>query len=417
MAGEVVIIGGGVIGLASAFACAQRGHRVTVLDKNPEGADSCSSGNAGMIVPSHFVPLAAPGAVALGLRWMWNPSSPFYIKPRLDARLLRWAWQFFRSANQAHVERSAPLLRDLSLASRTLFQDLARTSGNEFGLVERGLVMLCKTPESLHEEAVMAEKAQNLGVPANVLSASDISKLDPHAHYAVEGGVHYPKDCHLDPRRFLNVLRRKSEEMGVKIIHSAELDRWDTNGGRIRQVHTNQGTFGGDEFVLAAGSWTPSVAEGLGLRLPMQAGKGYSVTLPAPRRLPSICAILTEARVAVTPMGSALRIGGTMELAGMNESINPVRVQGIIRGALRYMPDLSEDDFAGLPVWRGLRPCTPDGLPYLGRVRRWDNLTVAAGHAMMGLSLAPITGEITARMIAREAIGFDLSLLDPLRFA
>ena len=176
---HILIIGGGVIGLCTAYYCARHGHRVTVIERGGEQRDGCSFGNAGMIVPSHFVPLAAPGMVALGLKWMWNPESPFYIKPRVDLGFLRWGWKFFRAANDAQVQRSAPLLRDLHLASRACFEELAELSNNDFGLVRKGLLMLCKTTHALEEEAKTAEWAQRLGVPAEVLNQKQTAKLDP----------------------------------------------------------------------------------------------------------------------------------------------------------------------------------------------------------------------------------------------
>jgi D-amino-acid dehydrogenase len=172
----------------------------------------------------------------------------------------------------------------------------------------------------------------------------------------------------------------------------------------------------GDEFVLCGGSWSPGLAQGLHLSLPMQAGKGYSLTLAQPRSLPRICAILTEARVAVTPMGGALRFGGTMEIAGLDESINPVRVRGIVHSVPAYYPDFSEGDFANIQPWVGLRPCPPDGLPYLGRTARYDNLVIATGHAMMGLSLGPVTGQVVADLLCGERPAMDLRLLSPDRF-
>lgn len=414
---HILIVGGGVIGLCTAYYAALRGHRVTVLERGNPEHDSCSLGNAGMVVPSHFVPLAAPGAVALGLKWMWNPASPFYIKPRLDAELLSWGWKFFRAANAAHVTRSAPLLRDLSLASRAAFSQLARTHDNVFGFVERGLLMFCKTPHGLEEEAKAAEAARELGIPAEVLSAGGVARLDPGVRYDVAGAVYFPKDCHLNPSRFVSMLSKELVAMGGEIRFSTALTGWKTNGQNIVAIHTGAGEIVADEFVVAGGSWSPGVARELGVRIPMQAGKGYSLTLTNPRQLPAICSIFTEARIAITPMNGSLRFGGTMEIAGMDETVNPVRVQGIIDAVPRYFPDFQPGDFKDIPVWRGLRPCSPDGLPYIGRWPGYRNLSVATGHAMMGLSLGPITGQIMAEVLSGEKPSIPLDLLRPDRFA
>lgn len=413
---HIVIVGGGVIGLSVAHFCSRRGLRVTVVERLPASRDGCSFGNAGMICPSHFVPLAAPGMVALGLKWMWNPKSPFYIKPRLDADLLSWAFQFWRAANARQVAKAAPLLRDLSLASRAAFAELAQVPGIDFGLVQQGLLMLCKSQHSLDEEAHMAERARALGIPAEVLNASQTAQRDPDVTMDVLGSVYFPKDCHLVPHRFMETLHTEATRAGATFQWGTDVTGWRRDGTRLRAVTTSLGEIEGDEFVLCGGSWSPVVARELGLRLPTQAGKGYSLTVAQPRQLPRICAIFTEARVAVTPMDAALRFGGTMEIAGLNEDINPLRVQGIIESAPKYYPAFKPADFAGIQPWRGLRPVSPDGLPYLGRTRRYANLTLATGHAMLGLSLAPITGRIVSQLVDQEPPEIELSLLDPDRY-
>ncbi len=414
---DVVVIGGGIIGLSIAYYTALRGHRVTVVDRNPVQRDGCSFGNAGMVVPSHFVPLAAPGMVALGLKWMWDPASPFYIKPRLDLELLKWALKFWAASTAAHVGRAAPLIRDLSFASRACFEELSALPGEGFGLVQKGLVMLCKTQHALDDEARYAAQANALGVPARVLDAKGLAALDPDVTMDVAGGVFFPKDCHLSPGRFMAALQRRCEALGVRSAWSTEVTGFVREGRRIVGVTTATETLAADEFVLCGGSWSPVLGSGLGLRIPMQAGKGYSLTLPEPRELPQVCSIFTEARVAVTPMGRTLRFGGTMEIAGLDETINPVRVRGIIDAVPRYYPKFAADDFTGIRPWHGLRPCSPDGLPYIGRTAGHDNLTIATGHAMMGLSLGPITGKLVAEVLSGERPSIDLSLLDPDRYA
>ncbi len=405
---HVVVIGGGLIGLSTAIECHCRGHRVTVLEK-ARARRGASFGNAGMIVPSHFIPLAAPGMIALGLKWMWNPESPFYIKPRLDWGLLTWAWRFWRASTRERVERAAPLLRDLHLASREAYARI----GDTCGLAQRGLLMLCKTQHTLDEEAHTAQKARELGVPAEVLDAKATAALDPGATMDIAGSVFFPKDCHLQPKLHVAAMER---QLGDSLL-DAEVIGWRREGSRIAAVRTSSGEVAGDEFILAGGSWSPDIVRGLGLRLPMQAGKGYSLTLPKPVELPGICSILTEARVAVTPMGGALRVGGTMEIAGLNERVSPRRVAGIVKALPQYYPRFRAEDFEGIEPWCGLRPCSPDGLPYLGRTRAAENLIVATGHAMMGLSLAPVTGELVGQFVDGEPPRFDLALLSPDRYA
>ena len=417
MSKNIIIIGAGAIGLSCAVHCARKGHRVTVIERHGATRDGCSFGNAGMIVPSHFVPLAAPGMVKLGLKWMLNPESPFYIKPRLDRDLFDWSFKFWQAANAEHVRRCAPLLRDLSFASRTLFEELAAQSGNEFGLVTRGLLMLCKTQHGLDDEAKFAAQANALGVPAEVLDAKQTAARDPGVTMDVAGAVYFPKDAHFTPDRYVELLQRQAETLGVVFKWNTEVTDLQTNRGKINAVETLHGELTADEIILCGGSWSPAIADELGLKIPIQAGKGYSLTLPQPRELPQLCSIFTEARMAVTPMGTSLRFGGTMEIAGLNESISAVRVQGIIKSVAAYFPKFSPADFAKIEPWRGLRPCSPDGMPYLGRTKKFSNLILATGHAMMGMSLSPVTGKIVGEIVSGEKPSFDLSLLSPDRYA
>ncbi|MSU34190.1 MAG: FAD-dependent oxidoreductase [Pedosphaera sp.] len=416
MARDILIVGGGVIGLCTAYYCARRGDRVTVLERNSEQRDGCSFGNAGMVVPSHFIPLAAPGMVALGLKWMWNPESPFYIQPRLDWKLLSWGWKFWRCSTLEHVARSAPLLRDLSVASRAGFEELAALPGNDFGLVKQGLLVLCRSQHALDEESMTAQRALTLNVPAQILNAHQTASMDPGVRMDVAGSVYFPLDCHLSPHRFLAGLQRQLEALGTRFLWNTRVMDWRVSKRRIEAVVTNQGDVSADEYVLCGGAWSSESAATLGLSLPMQAGKGYSLTLARPRQLPRICAIFSEARVAVTPMGSSLRFGGTMELSGMNEDINPVRVQGILKSVPKYYPDFAPEDFEDVQPWRGLRPCSPDGMPYFGRFKNYENLSTATGHAMMGLSLGPVTGRLMAQLLAGEPLDINVNLLSPDRF-
>jgi D-amino-acid dehydrogenase len=416
MSKRVLIIGGGVIGLCTAYYCARRGFEVTLVERQAAQREGCSFGNAGMVVPSHFVPLAAPGMVKLAFKWMWNSTSPLYIKPRLDGDLFSWGIKFMRAANAEHVRRAAPLLRDLSLASRKCFEEFAALPNTDFGLVKKGLLMLCKTPHALDEEARMAAQANTLGVPAEVLDAKKTAALDPGIRMDIAGAVHFPMDCHLTTRRFMAELEDQCVTLGVRFVWNAEVRHLAALGTQVAAVKTDRGEFDFDELIVCGGSWSPELARTLGLKIPMQAGKGYSLTLPKPRQLPEICSICTEARVAVTPMDGALRVGGTMEIAGLNEDINPIRVRGIVDSFCRYFPEFRASDFDGIKPWRGLRPCSPDGLPYIGRSSKFINLSVATGHGMMGLSLAPVTGKLMAEILSGEKPMWDISMLSPDRY-
>lgn len=413
---HVAVCGAGIVGLCCAHALRMRGHAVTVIERAPEERDGCSFGNAGIITPSHFIPLAAPGMVSLALRWMLDPGSPFYLRPRFDTDFLSWCFRFLRACNAGHVARCAPLLRDLNLASRELYVGLAAKLP-DFGLTTRGLLMLCREQRTLDHEAAFAAHARELGVPAEVLDARGTAAVDPGVRMTVAGAIHFPRDAHFSPARFLQVFTPTLAASGVRLLWAHEITGWRTEGSRVAAAVTPHGEIAADAFVLAGGSWSPAMVRSLGLRLPLQAGKGYSLTLPHPRQLPHLTSILTEARVAVTPMGSTLRIGGTMEIAGLDESVSRRRVDRIIATVPQYFPDFTPEDFVGIAPWRGLRPVSPDGMPYVGQFARRANLFAATGHAMMGVSLAPITGQLIAEIISGDKPSHDVTLLDPNRFA
>lgn len=370
-----------------------------------------------MIVPSHFVPLAAPGMIALGLKWMWNPESPFYIRPRLSWDLLSWLWRFQRACSHTHVKQSAPLLRDLHLASRERFQELTSSLDSAFEFTPNGLLMLCQTEHALAEETHTAKMANELGVDAEVLDATATSDHDPAVEMDVRGSVYYPRDCHLSPNQLMFSLQRMLEQKGCRFLWETSCNGFECIRERVHRVETDSESIECDELVLCGGAWSPELGRQLNLNLPMQAGKGYSVTLDAPPEQPTICSILTEARVAVTPMGSSLRFGGTMEIAGNDETISDSRVRGIIRSVPHYFPKFDESDFQACEPWVGLRPCSPDGLPYLGRPCRWNNVVVSTGHAMMGISLAAISGTLVADIIDHRKLPIrNVELLSPDRY-
>ncbi|HSY52374.1 MAG TPA: FAD-dependent oxidoreductase [Thermoanaerobaculia bacterium] len=414
---RIVIAGGGVIGLCTAYYAAERGHRVTVFDRASEEERGCSYGNAGMIVPSHFVPFAAPGAIRLALKWMWNPESPFYMKPRLDRRLMEWAWRFRQAATVRHVNASAPRLLQLNLAGRACFEQLAREWGDTFGLTPKGIIMICNTEEGLEHETATAAMGRALGLPVETLDAKQLAAMEPDLSIRAAGGIYFPMDAYLTPERFMRALIEHLRERGVELAWNTAVTGWRAGDGRIEAVTTGRGAVDADEFVICGGAWTAAIARQLNLRLPMQAGKGYTLTLPRPRKQPAHAMMFSEARVVATPMGSALRFGGTMEITGTDLSINTARVRGIIKSVVKYLPDFTADDFQDVQPWAGLRPCSPDGLPYIGRFASFANLSVAAGHAMMGLSLGPITGKLMSELLSGVAPSISMKGLSPDRYA
>jgi D-amino-acid dehydrogenase len=396
----VAIIGGGVIGLCCAWYALREGYRVIVVERGAPDHDACSLGNSGLIVPSHFTPLAAPGVTGVALRSLFDARSPLRLHPRLEPHYLRWCWLLWRSATAAHVARSGPALRDLSFLSLRCYGELADQWNDSFGLHRRGLLLLCATQRGFDEEAHLAETAQRLGIDAQVLDAAAAAQLEPSMRMSIAGAVRYPLDAYLTPQTFVAEITRRLQAAGVEFHWSTPITSWRTSGRRVLAARTGDTEIAADHFVVAAGAWSAVLARSLGLRMPLEAGKGYNLTLPRPRAQPIRGAILSEARIAVTPMGETLRFAGTLELAGLDTSIDRRRIRALIDAIARYYPDFTAGDFDGVQPWSGLRPCSPDGLPYIGRSSRCENLVLATGHAMMGMSLAPATGLVVSELLS-----------------
>lgn len=420
MAAErVVVVGAGIVGLCAAEALMRDGFDVVVLERGQRDRDGASFGNAGLIVPSHVVPLAAPGVLGQGLRWLLDRESPFAVRPRLDLDLVRWGLTFMRSAKAAHVARSAPLLRDLHLRSKALHLALAERLGSPAAAPScGGVIVVCAGRHALDEEIAVAERAVALGLRAEVLSAADVTGRAAGPEVRCVGGVHYLDDAHASPRALMRALQAHLEEFGARLRCDAEVVGFERRGGRVTGVRLVGGeVLSADRVVLAGGVASARLARSLGTYVPLQSGRGYSVTLDAVEPRPALPLLLSEARVAVTPLPEGVRIGGTMEIAPPERPVDPRRVRGIARSAERFLPEYRAEALTTLPVWTGARPVSADGMPYLGALRRAPRVVVASGHGMMGFSLGPVTGELVADIVAGRTPEIDLAPLAPERFA
>ena len=412
---KAIIIGGGIIGLFTAYYLHKSGWEVDILEQG-DLTDNCSFGNAGMITPSHFVPLASPGMVEQGIRWMFNSKSPFYVKPSLNKELISWGFKFVKSATKKHAERSAGGLRDISMLSKSLYHDFEKDSGIDFGLKDKGILMLFKTPQVEEEELHMVEKATNLGLDAQYLSPEECRKLQPDIALDILGAVHYHCDAHLYPNKLMTSLVKYLEDSGVRIHRNTEVLKINKDGDKITSVSTKDTDFTADAYVLAGGSWSSGIAKLAGLSIPLMPGKGYSFMVDNPAKPMTIPSILCEARVAVTPMNGSIRLGGTMEIGKINKQVNMNRVKGIVESVPKYFPDFTLPVPEQKDVWFGFRPCSPDGLPYIGLSGKYKNLAVATGHAMIGLGLAPATGKLIADAFNGEKAVINAGLFSPDRY-
>ncbi len=412
---QTLVIGGGAIGISCAFYLTRLGKKVTVIEKG-EICSGSSHGNAGLIVPSHSIPLAAPGVVTQGIKWMFDPESPFYIKPRLDRGFLSWLWKFRSACSEANVSRALPVLTQLNAASLELFDELAAIEGVDFNYEKKGVLQVFKTRKEFDKGVEEARRLKEYRVESQVLENKELAPYCGQMRTAGAGGIFFPQDAQLIPDRFVHQLARHVEKNGVDLLTSAEVIGFEISGRRVTAVKTTRGDIAVEEVVLAGGAWSGDLARELGIRLPMEPAKGYSLTYKRPSSCPEIPVMLAEKKVVLTPMDDMLRLAGTLELAGFDMSINNRRLQAVLKAVPEYFPDFNPKDLELIEIWRGLRPCSPDGLPYLGRPRRYDNVIIATGHGMKGISLAPVTGKLVAQLAAHENPQIDLNVLSIERF-
>jgi D-amino-acid dehydrogenase len=405
---KVIVAGGGVIGLCTAYYLNKAGHEVILIDKG-DLKHGTSFGNAGYISPSHFIPLASPGIVAKGLQWMLSSSSPFYIKPRLNMDLIRWALTFWKRSGKATMERNIPHLNNILHLSRELTSEIRNDLGNQFRMEEKGCFMLYKSSLTEKHEIELAKEAAALNIETRVFTAKEIQEMEPEVEVNVRGGVLYPIDAHLHPGDLMQTIHDHLQQSGVKFQLETTITGFEKQGRKVTKVLTDKGDFSGDEIILATGSWLPVTSRDLGIDLLLQAGKGYSMTFNAVEKNLHYPAILVDDRVAMTPMGADLRMGGTMEISGIGSPMLMKRVQAIFKAAKNYYPDLPVSFPAQDKIWHGLRPLSPDGLPYIGRHSKFDNIVMAGGHAMLGLSLAAATGKLVEEIVGGLKTSIDIS--------
>lgn len=338
---HIVIIGGGIIGLNCAFYLFEEGYKVTVIDKNhPTDNLNCSTGNTGMIVPSHFVPLASPGIIGKGLSWLLNPRSPFYIRPQMNLEMISWIIKFWKSANEKHVLKSSPNIKAINSLSLELFKELSRNKNFDFFFKQKGMLLLCKTEKVLEEEIHLSATANKLGLETITLNKDELKELEPEIEMDVSGGVLYPGDAHISPNAFIeNMFNYLKAKENVRFILNEEIVEIVKEKKVIKSVIIKSGEeIVADEFVLAAGSFSGTLVKKLNIQLPMLGGKGYSLTIKQQKEKLSTPSILCEARVAVTPWDDIIRFGGTMELGGVEHKINPLRIEGIVNSIPNYFP-------------------------------------------------------------------------------
>ena len=413
---DIAIVGGGIIGVCAAYYLAGDGRSVAVLEREKICAlGGATHSNAGLITPSDVYPLASPGALGQGMRWLLDSSSPFYIAPQARPRLARWLWMFGRASARERAEKAMPVQRALLRASADLWAEIAAQPGVEFGFEQRGWLWLYHDRAAWEAGVAEAAEAARYGAASEAWDAGRVRDALPGAAPGVVGGVYYPEDAHCDPRLAVEEVARLAAARGAELRELTEVVDVTTTGRRVARLVTTRGEIEAGTVVLAAGSWSPLLGRRLRLELPIEAAKGYGLTVPRPADLPELPLYEVASHVAITPMGDRLRLAGTLELGGLDMRVRQNRVTAIRRGAGEALAGAAQ--LEPLELWRGLRPCTPDGLPIVDRSPRHDNLIVAAGHCMLGLGMGPITGKLVAQMVDGDEPAVDLAPLRVGRFA
>ncbi len=411
----IIVIGGGIIGLSSAYYLHHSGHKVVILDKD-DFRDNCSYGNLGYVCPSHFIPMAAPGIVWQGFKWMFNNQSPFYVQPSLNLSLIDWGLKFMRSATKKNVEAAAVPLRDIALFSQKEYSEWEQLPHFNFAFERKGMLEIFKTPKVAHHAADTVEAGKALGLDVELVDQNGLQEQEPQAKIDALGAIYFKCDSHLYPNNLMSSLQNYLRSEGVQLIRG-EVSRFERNNNKVTKVFAGDVVYEADEVLIATGSWSREVAALLDTKIPLMPGRGYSFTLEnSPYKL-NRPVILTEGRVAIAPMdGNKMRYGGTMEVVSTNTPPRYHRVEGIIKAVKEFLPQFDIALPAKEQIWYGYRPTSADGLPYIGRIKKYKNVVVATGHSMLGISLGAGTGKLVSQLVNEQTPGVNLKAFEVERF-
>ncbi len=410
---DLIIVGGGVIGMSCAYELAKRGVKVTVIDKGEPGF-GCSYGNAGWLTPCFSMPLPMPGMLLKSIKWMTDPESPLYIQPRPSWLLVSWLTRFLFNMNRKQMLRSVTALTEISKYSLDAYSRLSAETGHDVHFKKTGLLMAANTLDGWNYARQEMNLVSEHGVPGRSLGAEELKAFEPAITGPVKGGVFFPEEANAEPLEIVRALAAGAKKFGATIISGHELIDCDARDGKIHSIRTTKGVLKADQYVFATGSWSTGVGRMLGINIPLLGGKGYAfITKPlSPNPLRPL--MLVEKKVAVTPRDGTLRLAGTMEIVNNDYSITPRRINSIVKGAREFLN--VPQDFQYSELWRGLRPCSPDGVPLIGYTKKYSNLFIATGHQMLGLQSAMGSARLTADLILKATPIFDPKPFDANRF-
>jgi D-amino-acid dehydrogenase len=411
---NAIVIGGGVIGCTTAYYLSQQGWDVLILEAKQIGR-GCSHGNCGFICPSHVLPLTVPGAVWPVMRRMFLRDSAIYIRPRWDPRLWSWCLRFALGCRRSCMKSRAAARHALLASSMKLYGELIAAESLDIEWDNRGLLLVFKTPQEFEAHGQIAALLRaEFAVAATPYEGAQLTSFEPTLRSGPAGGWHYPADAHLRPDRLIGELRLRLEARGVNVAEGVKVNQFNVDNGRVRSIDTTAGGMSADQFVLAAGAETAAFARQLGCRIPIQPGKGYSVTMKRSSGMPSTPIILEEYHVAVTPWPSGVRIGSTMEFVGYDSTINRRRIELFQRAVNEYFNEPPNGPIE--EEWSGWRPMTYDDLPCIGHAPAAANVVIAAGHGMIGMATATASGKLAAELASGQTPHIDPSPYSLRRF-
>lgn len=410
---QVVVIGGGIIGVSTALELSRRGHKVRLIEKNKVGY-GCSYGNAGWMTPCFAMPLPMPGMLLKSMKWMLNPEGPLYIKPVPTPLLLSWLTTFMRNMTEKKALNAVEGLVELSKVSLKRYEEIANETGNKIKFEKKGLLMASRGQAGVDAAVKELDYVARFDIPGKKMSGDEIKAFEPALKGDFLGGVYFPAEAHAEPLQTVLVMADLCRALGVQITENCEYQGVEIDGTQIKAIQTSQGRIEAESFVLATGSWSKDLAKSLRLRIPILGGKGYSMIVPPMNPQPKHPIMLIERKIAITPREGSLRIAGTLELVDQDFSVTQRRVNAIIKGAQEYLHLPEKLDIQ--ETWAGLRPCTPDGLPLIGFSKNLKNLMLACGHQMLGLQTGAGTGVMVADLYDGKTPSAKPQLFDPMRF-
>ncbi|MFN3652030.1 MAG: NAD(P)/FAD-dependent oxidoreductase [Armatimonadota bacterium] len=412
---DALVVGAGIIGIACAHYLSRAGLRVTVIDQG-RVAGGCSHGNCGYICPSHVLPLTEPGAIGTAVRSLLNPRAPFRVNPRLSPALWTWLWQFARRCNHQQMLTAGSHLKAILDSSMREYRRLVPEESLQCEWKENGLLYVLQTEHGTQEFA-RADRllSDHFGVTARRLDGDELPSFDPALKPGLAGAFHYEEDVSVRPDLLNTSWSQRLQSQGVSFLEECRLERIRKHQGIITALQTSRGELSADCVVFAMGAWSPQLASELECPIPIEQGKGYSVTMAQPEPCPRYPMLFPEHRVGVSPFETGFRLGSMMEFSGYDTTIPPFRIQQLQDSARPYL--VSASPGGPLETWYGWRPMTWDSLPIIGRVPKLQNAYLATGHNMLGLSLAPATGRLIADLIGGQAPHLDPAAYSPQRFA